>query len=65
MIWEVEDLEQRFTQGSLLKNNKCRSAKDLLIAHSDINMAYPVTGDPVGIANQDQLMFVINIGIKI
>ena len=28
-------------------------------------MAYPMIGDPVGIANIEQLAFVINIGTKV
>ena len=49
MNWEVKELNQRCAQGSLLRNNKCKTVKDLLITYCNIDMSYPIIGDPEGV----------------
>ena len=65
MNWKLEELNRRSAQGLLFKNNKYKTAKYLLITHSDIDVSYPLIRDPEGITDQDRLNFMLNIWTKV
>ena len=50
---------------TLFRNPSCRTAKNLLHDHQDIQMNLPKIHNLIGITNDDELTFAIKLGEKV